>query len=106
MLQQIADRHRRAIGATPVLEERGDAIVESQTSRSDQLHHDRRGRQNLGERGQVEGRVDGSRGELIGRQRADRVLPQRAGGRSHVNGGGGEGPGGNRALQHPARAVE
>ena len=61
MLQQIADRHRLAIGATPIVEERGDAIVEPQTARGHQLHHDRRGRQNLGERGQVERRVDRSR---------------------------------------------
>ena len=75
MLQQIADGHRHAIGATPILEERGDAIVESQAAHGHQLHHDRRGGQNLGERGQVKRRVDGSREERIGRQRAYRILP-------------------------------
>ena len=90
VLEQIAHRYTLAVGAAPFIEKRRHRLVEAhgacrwvEASRycvtSNQIHHDARGRDDLGQRRQIEAGVDGRRRRrLVERQGSARLGPQRA----------------------------
>ena len=104
VLEQIADGHVLAIGAAPFVEEFGDRIVEPHARRAHELHQDGRRGDDFRERREIEGGVELRRRRPgIEGQRAERIAPERAGGRADLETRRGKDPAGNRALDDEPR---
>ena len=97
VLEQISNSDVVAIGATPLVEERRDAVFELDRSRGYQLHHDRRGRDRLRQRGEIERCVETG---------AERFRPQHLCARSDLDARHREHAGRSRVLDRATGVID
>ena len=91
---------RLPIRSSPLLEKQRHRLVQADAARLRQIHEDRRGRDDFGERCEIEGcsSLD-RRGPAVERQCPEGIAPGRVRGRADDEARGGEDAPGNRALE-------
>ena len=102
MGEEIAQPHVRAILAAPFREMARNEIVEREHPALELLHRQRRRRDHLRQRGEIEDRVVGCDGGVgVVRETAERLAPEHLPGAADLNDCGRKGAVGDGVLEHP-----
>ena len=107
MLQHIAHGHRLPVHPSPLGEPIGDERFQRERAGPDQLHHNRRRGDRLGERREIVDGVVGGGGRVRReRQVTERLGPEEAVGGADFHGRRREDAGRDRVLDHAARVID